>query len=166
MIHFTKALVRRWLNELLHIDDTPERTAAAFALGVFFGFSPFLGLHTVLAVGLAFLFNLNRIAVVLGVYSNVPWTIAAYYTFTTMVGSLITRTKLPSGLRERVVSLFEHSLLHEQFWRDLVSFLRPFLWPYLVGSLLGGVIMAAIAYPLALGFVNSRRKIHNIIHKH
>ena len=48
MIHLTRALVRRWLDALLHIDDTPERTAAAFALGVFFGFSPFLGLHTLL----------------------------------------------------------------------------------------------------------------------
>ena len=50
MIHLTKALLRRWLSTLLHIDDTPERTAAAFALGVFCGFSPFLGLHTVLGV--------------------------------------------------------------------------------------------------------------------
>ena len=48
MIHLTRALVRRWLDALLHIEDTPERTAAAFALGVFFGFSPFLGLHTIL----------------------------------------------------------------------------------------------------------------------
>jgi uncharacterized protein (DUF2062 family) len=166
MIHFTKALVRRWLNHLLHIDDSPERTAAAFALGVFFGFSPFLGLHTVLAVALAFLFNLNRVAVVLGVYSNVPWTIAAYYTFTTMIGSLITRTKLPSGLRERIVSLFEQSLFHAQFWLDLAAFLRPLLWPYVVGSLIGGAVMAAIAYPVALGFVNSRRRLQDIIQKH
>ena len=38
---------RRWLGALLHIDDSPERTAAACALGVFFGFSPMIGLHTV-----------------------------------------------------------------------------------------------------------------------
>lgn len=164
MIHFTKSLIRRWLNQLLHIDDSPERTAAAFAMGVFFGFSPFLGLHTVLAVALAFLFNLNRVAVVLGVYSNVPWTIAAYYTFTTMVGALITRTRLPSGVRERIVNLFDQSLLHEPFWRDLASFLRPLLWPYVVGSLIGGAVMAAIAYPLALGFVTSRRRIHDLMH--
>ena len=33
MIHLTKALIRRWLDTLLHVNDTPERTAAAFALG-------------------------------------------------------------------------------------------------------------------------------------
>ena len=53
--------------------DTPERTAAAFALGVFFGFSPFLGLHTVLGLAWRSCSNLNRVAVLLGVYSNLPW---------------------------------------------------------------------------------------------
>src|SRR5262249_50056764 len=68
MIHLTRSLVRRWLDQLLHIHDTPERTAAAFALGVFLGFSPFLGFHTILGIALAFLLNLNRVAVLLGVY--------------------------------------------------------------------------------------------------
>jgi len=88
MIHLTKALIRRWLDALLHIDDTPERTAAAFALGVFFGFSPFLGFHTVLGIVFAFLLNLNRVAVLLGVYSNLPWVIAPYYAFATMAGAI------------------------------------------------------------------------------
>ena len=83
MIHLTRALVRRWLDALLHIEDTPQRTAAAFALGVFFGFSPFLGLHTLLGILFAFLLNLNRVAVLLGVYSNLPWIIAPYYAFAT-----------------------------------------------------------------------------------
>src|SRR4029450_3423458 len=62
MIHVTRAIVRRWLDTLLHIQDTPERTAAAFALGVFFGFSPFLGLHTVLGILFAFLVTVHRVA--------------------------------------------------------------------------------------------------------
>ena len=62
MIHLTRKAVRRWLDVLLHIEDTPERTAAAFALGVFFGFSPFLGFHTILAIIFAFFLNLNRVA--------------------------------------------------------------------------------------------------------
>jgi len=40
MIHLTKSLIKRWLDKLLHVHDTPERTAAAFALGVWLGFSP------------------------------------------------------------------------------------------------------------------------------
>ncbi|HEY3886316.1 MAG TPA: DUF2062 domain-containing protein, partial [Vicinamibacterales bacterium] len=73
---------RRRLEQLLHTHDTPERTAAAFALGVLIGFSPLLGVHTLLGVVLAFALNLNRVAVLLGVYSNLPWILPAYYTLT------------------------------------------------------------------------------------
>src|SRR5437868_9085765 len=97
MIHLTRALIRRWLGALLHIADTPERTAAAFALGVFFGFSPFLGLHTLLGITFAFLLNLNRVAVLLGVYSNLPWVIGPYYAFTTGVVASLTNHRIPPG---------------------------------------------------------------------
>ncbi len=73
-------------DQLLHTHDTPQRTAAAYALGVFFGFSPLLGLHTVLGLVFAFALNLNRVAVLLGIYSNLPWILPAYYTLATMVG--------------------------------------------------------------------------------
>jgi uncharacterized protein (DUF2062 family) len=164
MIHLTKALVRQWLDQLLHVDDTPERTAAAFAFGVFFGFSPLLGFHTILGIVFAFLLNLNRVAVLLGVYSNLPWIIAPYYAFVTMAGAKITGRRPPPGFRLQVSALFELSLLHGEFWRRLITILKPLLLPYAVGSLFGAVILAAVAYPLALAFVTSRRRIHEIIH--
>ena len=164
MIHLTRALIRRWLDALLHIDDTPERTAAAFALGVFFGFSPFLGLHTVLGVVAAFLLNLNRVAVLLGVYSNLPWIIAPYYAFATMAGARITGHKLPPGLRSQLGALFELTVFGTEFWHRLITILKPLLWPYTVGSTFGALVLAALAYPLALAFVTSRRRIHEIIH--
>jgi uncharacterized protein (DUF2062 family) len=166
MIHLTKALIRRWLDALLHIDDTPERTAAAFALGVMFGFSPLLGLHTILAIVFAFLLNLNRVAVLLGAYSNLPWVIAPYYAFATMVGAKVTGHKLPPGLRSQLGALFELSVYDPQFARRLITILKPLLWPYAVGSTLGALILAGVAYPLALAFVTSRRRIHDMMHQH
>src|SRR5688500_4353458 len=101
---------RRWLDQLLHTHDTPERTAAAYAVGVFFGFSPFLGLHTVMGIAVAFLLNLNRVAVLLGVYSNLPWIIAAYYAGATAIGAIVTRTSLPPDFRIRLGELLEMSM--------------------------------------------------------
>ena len=63
----TSPRTRRWLDQLLHTHDTPQRTAFAYALGIFFGFSPMLGLHTILGVVFAFLLNLNKTALVPGV---------------------------------------------------------------------------------------------------
>lgn len=165
MIHLTRALIRRWLGTLLHIQDTPERTAAAFALGVFFGFSPFLGLHTVLGVAFAFLLNLNRVAVLLGIYSNLPWIIAPYYAFVTMTALRVTGRRPPPGLAGRLSSLFELSLLGGRFWHDLAVILRPLLWPYTVGSFIGALLLGVLSYPLALAFVTSRKRIHDIMHK-
>src|SRR5947208_11659979 len=110
MIHLTRALVRRWLDALLHIEDTPERTAAAYALGVFFGFSPLLGLHTLLGLAFAFGLNLNRVAVLLGIYSNLPWILPAYYTLATVLGAALLGAQVPPGvLRELTRALSDGS---------------------------------------------------------
>jgi len=158
MIRQTRAAVHKWLDVLLHIHDSPRRTAAAYALGVFFGFSPFLGLHTALALTCAFIFNLNRVAVLVGVYSNLPWIMAPYYTLTTMIGAELLRTHVPKALGAQLESLFALSLLHSEFWRRLVILLSPFWQPYVAGSLIGAVVLAVLAYRLALAFVIARRR--------
>jgi uncharacterized protein len=166
MIHLTRELVRRWMDQLLHIDDTPERTATAFALGVFVGFSPFLGLHTLLAIVAAFLFNLNRVAVLLGVYVNLPWFLAPYYAIATMVGAELTGHHPPPDFRMQLGRLFERSLLHADFWKQFVVVMKPLVWPCTVGSLLCSIVLAAAAYQLALAFVTSRRRFHDMFEHH
>ena len=166
MIHLTRDLIRRWLERLLHIDDTPARTAAAFALGVFFGFSPLLGLHTLLGILFAFLLNLNRVSVLLGVYSNLPWFLGPYYVVSTMVGAQITGHRLPPGFRIRFRDLFELSLFQGEFWRQLGVVLKPLGLSYVVGSTIGAVLLAAAAYHLALAFIASRRRLRDILHHH
>ena len=166
MIHVTRGLIRRWLDTLLHIQDTPERTAAAFALGVFLGFSPFLGLHTLLGVLFAFLLNLNRVAVLLGVYSNLPWFLGPYYVGTTMIGARMMGYQMAPGFGMRLAELFELSLLGGEFWRGLLVVLKPLFWPFFLGSTLGSLALAAAAYYLALGFIASRRRIHKLLHHH
>jgi uncharacterized protein (DUF2062 family) len=158
MIQVTKALLRRWLNTLLHIHDTPERTAAAFALGVFLGFSPFLGTHTIAGVVLAFIFNLNRVAVLLGVYSNLPWIIGGYYALTTILGAALTGVGLPPDFRGRLVQMFEMSLYSSAFWHELGSLLSPLLLPFVVGSTIGALVLAAAAYFVARAFLRRRAR--------
>jgi uncharacterized protein (DUF2062 family) len=166
MIHLTRALIRRWLDRLLHIADTPERTAAAFALGVFFGFSPFLGLHTILGVAFAFLLNLNRVAVLLGVYSNLPWFLGPYYILTTMVGAQMIGHRLPPDFRVQLEGLFELSLFQGEFWSRLGVVLKPLGLSYAVGSTIGAVLLAAAAYHVARAFIASRRRLKDIMHHH
>ena len=165
MIAVTRALLKKWLDALLHVHDTPRRIAAAYALGVFFGFSPVLGLHTILGVVFAFVFGLNRVAVLLGVYSNLPWIIAAYYTLATIVGAAVLRVPLPVGLRDSLEGLFALSIFSRVFWAQLFDLLRPLLWPFVVGSTLGAIVLALVSYRLALAFViASKKAAHRLPH--
>ena len=164
MIHLTRGLIRRWLDALLHIQDTPERTAAAFALGVFFGFSPFLGLHTLLGVVFAFLLNLNRVAVLLGVYSQPP----------VVSGALLRRddddrradhgASAAARLRHAAQRTVRAVVVRR---RVLAPAGRRPEAPRLV--LLRGVdarvrwLLAAAAYHLALAFIASRRRLHDLL---
>jgi uncharacterized protein len=158
MIAITRALARKWMEMLLHIHDTPQRTALAFAVGVFIGFSPFLGLHTIIAVGVAFLFNLNRVAVLVGAYANMPWILAPWYGLSTAIGAWLLRTKVPPGFGDRLSQLFTVSLFHVEFWRQLASEMRPLFWPYFVGSMLGAAILSIVAYWLTRGFIEARHR--------
>jgi uncharacterized protein (DUF2062 family) len=151
------ARARRWLDQLLHTHDTPRRTAAAFAIGVFFGFSPFLGLHTVLGLVVAFALGLNRVAVLLGVYSNFPWILPAYYTLTTLLGAALLGVNVPPGLLKEL----RESLTYAS-WSELAMLARsltPLLWAFLVGSTAGAVALAVVAYCASLAVIVTQRRL-------
>ena len=147
---------RRWLDQLLHTHDTPERTAIAYALGVFFGFSPMLGLHTVLGLVLAFAFNLNRVAVLLGIYSNLPWILPAYYSLATLLGAAILRVQVPPNLLRDLKAATAAASWAD--FRTLGHALTPLAWAYVLGSTIGAVILALIAYRVSLTMIVAHRR--------
>lgn len=148
--------MRHWLDQMLHTHDTPERTAAAFALGVFFGFSPLLGFHTLLGLVFAFALNLNRVAVLLGIYSNLPWILPAYYTLATMAGAAILRVPIkPRLLRELTAALADASWAD---FRRLAHALTPLAWAYVLGSTLGAILLSLIAYRVSLTMIVAHRR--------
>src|SRR2546427_3036972 len=61
------------LRAVLHLDDAPSRIALALAVGVFISCTPFYGLQTLLSLGIATLFRLNKVATITGTWLNLPW---------------------------------------------------------------------------------------------
>ena len=106
-------------RRLLALDDPPERTALAFSIGVFIAFSPFLGLHTILATLVAFLFRFNKIAIYSGTFINnpfftlVPIIIASY-----AIGALVLGMPLRIPA-EGVELLKDPHLLTGDYYRKL-----------------------------------------------
>ena len=131
---------RGFLRQLLHLGDSPERTALAFSIGVFLSFSPFIGLHTIIGLAIAFLFKLNRLALLIGVYVNTPWTLAPAASIGTAVGFFVL------GTEGKLSEISGDSMLSESFWKEMLSDVEHLLLPFFVGNLVLSVVAALIAY--------------------
>jgi hypothetical protein len=148
---------RDLIRKLLHIEDTPERTALAYSIGIFLGFSPFLGFHTLMGLAVAFLCKLSRVAVLLGVWTNTPWTIAPYYTMTTWLGIKLTHYRIGSStVREIFQAGMDRGFLSSDFWGRIVA-QWGLLLSFLVGSLVFATLLAIAAYPLSLRWIKFYR---------
>src|SRR5215210_6768981 len=128
-------MFRAAFRRLLAIDDPPERTALAFSIGVFIAFSPFLGLHTILATALAFFFRFNKVAIYTGTFINnpfltlVPIILASYGVGAFLMGK-------PLGLPEEGVALLkEPHLFTGVYWRELGRHFRDIIVPFSIGGM-------------------------------
>jgi uncharacterized protein (DUF2062 family) len=145
----------RWLRRtgqiLLHVEDSPSRVALAFAAGVFIAFSPLLGIHTLLAIVIAVAFRLSKPAIVVGAWTNNPWTIAPMYSAGTLVGCFVL------GVSPASLSEIDWSLHGRAFYESLAAGFRPLLLPFVVGNLLLGAVAALVSF-LVLRLLLAQRK--------
>jgi uncharacterized protein (DUF2062 family) len=135
-----RSFKRRWVQlvvELMGRAEAPERVAAAVALGVGVGLSPFIGFHFILAVVLASAFRLNKLDTVLGSFAGNPWTLPPVYALGYRLGRAV--LGYPPA---RVPPLQWQRILHHDFW---VSFRGPGLSPRLASFLVGTTLLAAAA---------------------
>jgi uncharacterized protein (DUF2062 family) len=135
-----KGRLGRAFQVLFHVEDTPHRIALSFALGVFIAFSPLLGLHTVMALGIAIAFRLSKAAIIVGIYVNNPWTIAPMY-----MGGIVIGCYLLGVSTDDLVGL--HFEGHGwALYRTLAHQLRPYLWPFVLGNTLLGIAFGLLGY--------------------
>jgi uncharacterized protein len=168
---------RRGIEYLGHrvkrLPDTPHRIALGFACGVFSSFTPFLGLHLLLAALMARLLRSNMIAALIGTAVGNPLTLPLIASISLALGRRILGfgatgrdfsrvsdafSQAFAGIWQSLLSLFGHG---ESQWAKLIPFFRDILWPYFVGGLLPGLIAAIVSYyltrPLIAAYQMRRR---------
>lgn len=136
--------VKNQIRRFVALDDTPERIALAFAIGVSISFSPLLGLHTVLGMLIAVLFGLNRVAVFTGLWVNNPWTLLPVYSAATYLGK-----KLVAFPEVSFPVFHLHELWRSEYWLQLARN-WPILKPLVLGSTIFSVFAGALAYAITL----------------
>ena len=146
------------LRRLLSLGDPPERTALAFSVGVFIAFSPFLGLHTILATLCAFLFRFNKIAIYTGTFVNNPFlTLVPIILASYALGALVMNR--PLALPAEHLELLKHPhLLTGNYWQQLFQHSSDVLVPFALGGLLLSIVCSLAAYPLTLRLLRARAK--------
>jgi uncharacterized protein (DUF2062 family) len=151
-------MFRSTFRRLLALDDPPERTALAFSLGVFVAFSPFLGLHTILATLIAFLFRFNKVAVYSGTFINnpfftlVPIIIASY-----AIGAFILGR--PLRIPQAGVELLRHPHpLTASYYHQIFQESWDIVWPFSIGAMTLSVVCSLIAYPVTSSLLRARRR--------
>lgn len=126
----SRDIIKQRFKALMSLDSHPGHIAAGFAVGVFISFTPFFGLHTPLAIALAFLFRLNKLTCITGAWVNTPLTVAPI---------LVASYNIGRYLRGKPAKAFSFKSLE---WHDL----QPYAKSILLGSSILGFIAAIIAY--------------------
>jgi uncharacterized protein (DUF2062 family) len=134
----------------LRINDTPHRVALAFSVGVFIAFFPVVGIHTIVALTVAWMGRLSIVVVLAGTLVNNPWTIAPIYGGSFWFGLILTGRSPPSfRIEPSQMSL-------TNFWEVL----KPVLLPFCVGTIVAGTIAGVLAYwivrPMIQAYQSSR----------
>jgi len=141
--------IRDRIRSVFQLKDSPNKIASAFALGVFIAFTPTIGLHTISCLVLAWLFRFSNFVVLTAAFLNNPWTIVPLYGFCLWFGIKITGTMVATP---------------DIAWQTLTfssayHVLRPYLWPFVVGTIVVGACAAVISYFLVYWVVVRYRGI-------
>ena len=138
--------IRSSLRQLLHLKESPHRTALAFAIGTFIAFSPTYGLHTLSVLFCAWAFRLNAVALMAGSLINNPWTVVPILGATLWTGVQLT------GL-SHVPSAHWADLSMMAFYEQV----KPYAAPFVLGGFALSTIGAVVSYPIAYMAIIAQR---------
>ena len=161
-------------HRVRRLPDTPEKIARGIWAGVFVTFTPFFGLHFLLAWGIAAVMRGNVLAALLATFFGNPLTyvpIAAtslWFGHRLLGGRAV--TDIETSLSEKFagagedlwhnfVALFTPARMD---WHQLRVFYDEVFFPFMIGGIIPGVIVASVAYylsvPVIRAYQNRRRK--------
>lgn len=151
------------------LPDQPHRIARGFAAGTFINFTPLFGFHLLGALSLAWVLRGNLLAAVLGTFIGNPVTIP----FMAMISMALGRwmlgvegsmapaailgsfTSAGRQLTHNFMAIFDGRVAQ---WDQLQTFFHAIFLPYLVGSIIPGVISALIAHSLTVRVVEGYQR--------
>ncbi|GAK60286.1 hypothetical protein U27_00177 [Candidatus Vecturithrix granuli] len=141
--------ISRGIHALSSIQGDPRNIAKGFALGIFVGMTPTMGIQMAIAAFLAALLKWNPISAMMGVWITTPATAPAIYGVTYLVGAKIytslTDQRLPMSFRVRELP-------------EMLAKTPKIFTALTIGGVLLGLPLAIVSYYAALFFIKEYRK--------
>jgi uncharacterized protein (TIGR03546 family) len=134
--------IKQQFKKILSLDAHPGHISTGFAVGVFVSFTPFFGIHTPMAIALAFIFRLNKVACITGAWINTPLTIVPVLVASYNLGRFL------SGKPGREISFANLD------WHTL----QPYAKSILLGSSIIGFVAALASYFICYWLVKFFRR--------
>jgi len=160
-------------HRLRRLPDTPRKIGRGIFAGVFAVFTPFYGLHFLIAALLAKAMRGNILASLLSTLVGNPLTYVPIGVASLKLGHFLLGTRFDenvdetlvakftgaaSDLKNNFLALFTDAVPH---WARLSTFYHEVFLPYMVGGILLGLVAALISYyvsvPLLSAYQNRRR---------
>lgn len=147
---------RRWMTPIrkayyrfLKIRGNPKEIARGFALGLFVGMTPFMGLHTAIAVPLAALCKWNKFSAALAVWVSNPLSAPVIYGVTYYVGAKV--LFIQDGYKLPLEFNLDALLYTLRSAPEIIGILS-------IGGIVLGLPLAAIGYYFALKTITEYRE--------
>lgn len=147
-----KTFFKSLYDKLVHINDSPQKIALGFGLGVFLGILP--GAGPIAALALAFLFKVNRIAALTGGLLTNTWMSVVTFVLAVKIGSAATG-------KSWVAVYDQCKLILQNFhFRDLEHrVVFEILEPLVIGYIAVGLAAGILSYLLVLIILAGKSKM-------
>jgi uncharacterized protein (DUF2062 family) len=162
-------------HRVRRLPDTPEKISRGIAAGVFTTFTPFYGLHFVIAALLARLMRGNILASLLATFFGNPLTYVPIAATSLGTGYFLLGMRPDVAVHKTLGATFAgagHDLWFNfkaiftpqvADWHGLAVFYDDVFFPYMIGGVIPGIVTGAIAYyisvPVITAYQNRRRKL-------
>ena len=146
-----KIFFRLIYEKLILINDSPQKVAIGFGLGVFLGILPATG--PLAALVLSVILRVNRIAAITGSLLTNTWLSLVTFVLAIKIGSAVT------GSPWEQIQASYRALIKNFHWKDLfdasvLTILEPLIIGYLIISLAAGLL----AYLILIIILTQRKK--------
>lgn len=157
-------------HRLRRLPDTPRKISRGIFAGVFTTFTPFYGLHFVVAALLAFVMRGNVMAALLGTFFGNPLTYVPIAVVSLNLGHWMLGTRMRGRVDENIFGKF-FGAGRDLFWNSWKAltgtpvdwtatavFWNDVFFPWLVGGMIPGIITAIAAYTISMPLIEAYQR--------